>query len=82
MTTGWTIGYVVGGVVVLLVVVLLTILIVTARKIGSQAEDIRMALEDTRIGTMPLWRVAQINRHIASITEGLRTARRVLGGGS
>lgn len=80
MTTGWTIGFAVGGVVVLLVVALLAILIATARKIGDQAEDIRLALEAAREGTLPLWRVEQINARIASITERLGMARRVLGG--
>lgn len=80
MSTGWIIGYGIGAVVVLLVVALLLILIATARKIGDQADDIRVALEDARVATLPLWRVEQINASIASITERLAMARRVLEG--
>jgi hypothetical protein len=80
MSTGWLIGYLIGGVVVVLVVLLLLILIATARKIGTQAQEIETALESARVRTLALWEVQHINTRIESITHRLAAARRALGG--
>ena len=80
MSTGWLIGYVIGGVVVVLVVLLLLILIASARKIGTQAQEIETALESARVRTLALWDVQHVNTRIESITERLAQARRALGG--
>lgn len=80
MSTGWLIGYVIGAVVVVLVVALLVILIISARKIGTQAQEIETALESTSVRTLALWEVQHINTRIESITQRLAAARRALGG--
>jgi hypothetical protein len=74
------IGYVIGGVVVVLVVLLLLILIASARKIGTQAQEIAADLESARARTLPLWEVQHINTRVESITQRLAAARRALGG--
>ncbi|MCH7584461.1 MAG: hypothetical protein IH941_04790 [Acidobacteria bacterium] len=80
MSTGWLIGFVIGGVVVVLVVSLLLILIASARKIGTQAQEIETALESTSVRTLALWDVQHVNTRIESITQRLAAARRALGG--
>ena len=80
MSTGWLIGFVIGGVVVVLVVSLLMILIASARKIGTQAQEIETALESARVRTLALWDVQHVNTRIESITERLAQARRALRG--
>lgn len=80
MSTGWLIGFVIGAVVVVLVVALLLILIVSARKIGDQAQEIEIALESARVRTLALWEVQHINTRVESITHRLAAARRALGG--
>lgn len=80
MTTGWMIGYVIGGVIVALVVTLLTTLIVTTRKIGTQAKEIESDLATAQTRTEALWRVAELNVLVGSITDRLARARSILGG--
>lgn len=80
MSTGWLIGYIIGGVVVILVVALLLVLIFTARKIGTQADEIEAALATARDRTQALWAVEQINARVTSIRHRLSVTRRELGG--
>ena len=81
MPTEWLIGYLIGGLVVLIVAVLAIILILQARKIGDQAMDILVALEEGRDNTRGLWDIDEVNRSLDSIRQSAREARVVLSGG-
>jgi hypothetical protein len=59
---------------------LLLILIISARKIGTQAQEIETALESARVRTLALWEVQHLNTRVESITHRLAAARQALGG--
>lgn len=75
MSDAWVIGWAIGAVVVVLVVALLLALIVSARRIGDQAAQIRRSLETLKDNTEPLWRVANVNVALRSIAGRLAAAR-------
>lgn len=82
MSTGWTIGYIVGGVIVLLVVALLLLMIRGATRAVVKAESIVVALEAGRDNTEPLWAVNDVNNAIERITDGAAAVREHLAGKS
>jgi hypothetical protein len=80
MSTGWTIGYVIGGVIVLLVVALLLLMIRGANRAAVKAESVVAALVDVRDNTEPLWAVSDVNNAIERITDGAAAVREHLAG--
>ncbi len=78
--TGWYVGYVIAAVVITIVVVLVGIILALARRIGVQALQITVALDEARVNTLPLWDVDKINTGVRSIIKSAETARQVLGG--
>jgi hypothetical protein len=82
MSTGWTIGYVIGGVIVLLVVALLLLMIRGANRAAVKAESVFAALVDVRDNTEPLWAVSDVNNAIERITDGAAAVREHLAGKS
>lgn len=78
--SGWYVGFVIGLIVISLVVVLVGIILGLARRIAVQAEKITVGLDDARINTLPLWKVAKVNDGLHRITTNATSAREVLGG--
>ncbi len=78
--TGWYVGYIIAAVVITIVVVLVGIILALARRIGVQALQITVALDEARVNTLPLWDVDKINTGVRSIIKSAETARQVLGG--
>lgn len=76
MSDAWVIGWTIGAVVVVLVVTLLLVLIVSARRIGDQAAEIRLSLQVLKDNTEPLWKVANFNVALRSLTTRLAEARK------
>jgi hypothetical protein len=75
-TTGWwVLGFVVAGVVVLVAAVLLLTIIALARRIVRTANEIVVALDQTRENTSAMFDVASVNHNLDRITRGLRAAR-------
>lgn len=78
--TGWYVGYAIGAVIVSLVVVLVATILTLARKIGVQAQEAIVALDEARVNTLPLWEVNKASDGLRSITMTASRARAVLGG--
>lgn len=78
--TGWYVGFAIGLVVIALVVVLVGMILGLARRIGVQAEQVTVALDDARVNTLPLWELAKVNDGVRGITKKAGRAREVLGG--
>lgn len=68
---GWVVGF--GGAVV--AAALLVAIIALGRRISSQAEDIRSAIEGARENTAPLFDLARVNLALDRIGRGLRDVR-------
>ncbi len=78
--TGWYVGYVIAAVIITVVVILVGAILALARRIGVQAQEVTVALDEARIATLPLWDVDKINTGVRSIIRSAEQARQVLGG--
>ncbi len=78
--TGWYVGFVIALVVITLVVILVGMILGLARRIGEQAAQITVALDASRVNTLPLWELAKINDGLRGITRRATKAREVLAG--
>ncbi len=78
--TGWWIGYAIGIAVVVVVALLALGLIVTARRIGTMAEEATRSIVTARDRTEALWATRDTNLLAHGILEGAIAARRALGG--
>lgn len=78
--TGWWIGYAIGIAIVVVVAVLAVGLIVTARRIGTIAEEATRSIVTARDRTEALWATRDTNFLAHSILEGAIAARRAIGG--
>ncbi len=78
--TGWYVGYAIGAVIVSLVVVLVAIILTLARRIGVQAQEAIVALDQARVNSLPLWEVNKASEGLRSITTTAARARAMLGG--
>jgi ABC-type multidrug transport system fused ATPase/permease subunit len=76
--TGWYIGFSIAILVIAIVVTLVASILVLARRIGTQAIAIEEALDDSRLRTLPLWNVANVNDELNQIVRRAATARSVL----
>ncbi|MDQ6837432.1 MAG: hypothetical protein M3137_03590 [Actinomycetota bacterium] len=76
--TGWYVGFIITTVIVLIVVILVAIILRLARKIGIQARDVTLALDDCRANTMALWDVQQVNSGVKDINRSAAAARELL----
>lgn len=78
--TGWYIGFAIAIVVIGIVVICVSAILVLARRIGEQAIEIELALNDSRENTLALWNVANVNDQLGQIVRRAATARSVLEG--
>ena len=78
--TGWYVGYAIGAVIVSLVVVLVATILTLARKIGVQAQEAIVALDQARVNSLPLWDVNKASEGLRNITNTAARARAMLGG--
>ena len=76
--TGWYIGFGLAIVVIAIVVICVSAILVLARRIGEQAIAIEEALDDSRVKTLALWNVANVNDELGQIVRRAATARSVL----
>ena len=79
--TGWYVGFAIGFTVVLLVVVEAGIILGLARRIGVQAQNVALALDEARVHTLPLWEVSKVNDSLRATVNYAGQARTALGGG-
>ena len=80
--TGWYVGFGIAAVVIVIVVVLVAVILSLARRIGMQAREVTLALEDCRVNTLPLWDIGLVNAAVVDINKSATAARGVLEGGS
>lgn len=78
--TGWYVGFAIAAIVIAIVVVLVAMILGLARRIGVQALEITESLENSRVNTLPLWEVKEVNSGVQSIIQSAATARAALGG--
>ncbi len=78
--TGWYVGFAIAAVTITAVVVLVGIILGLARIIARQAVEITGALEQSRLNTIALWDVDQINRAVVGINRNAAKARGALEG--
>jgi hypothetical protein len=76
--TGWYIGFVIAILVIAIVVTCVASILVLARRIGEQAIAIEEALDASRVRTLGLWNVANVNDELGQIVRRAATARSVL----
>lgn len=77
--TGWYIGFAIAIVVIAIVVVCVASILVLARRIGTQALAIEVALDEGRVNSLALWDVSRINDTLYEIVNKAETARSVVG---
>lgn len=75
---GWYVGFIIAAIVVTIVVILVAIILRLARKIGEQAEQVTLSLNEGRINTLALWDVGKVNDGIRGITRAAAEARSLL----
>lgn len=76
--TGWYVGFAITIVVIAIVVICVASILTLARRIGEQAIEIELGLEEARKRTLPLWNVANVNDELNQIVRRAATARSVL----
>lgn len=76
--TGWYVGFGIAAVIIVIVVVLVAVILRLARKIGIQARDVTLALDDCRANTMALWDVQVVNDGVKDINRSAAAARGLL----
>ncbi|MGH9076897.1 MAG: hypothetical protein ACRDY0_05495 [Acidimicrobiales bacterium] len=76
--SGWYTGFSIAAVVVAIVVVLVMVILRLARKIGIQAREVTLALDDCRANTMALWDVQQVVTGVKQINQNAAAARELL----
>ena len=79
-TAGWVIGWSVGIVVVLAVVALVVPILLLAQRIGGQASEINVSLEESVDHTAALGELNATNEAAEAIVAGLARGRNRLGG--
>ena len=76
----WQLGFVIAALVIVVVVALVQNILVTARRIGVQAQAAIQRLNAAQQNTTPLRDVPKVNDMAIAIVSGLTTARKALGG--
>jgi hypothetical protein len=76
--TGWYIGFGIAILVIGIVVTCVAAILMLARRIGTQAYQIELALDDSRVRTLGLWDMGHVNEQLNEIVQRAATARGVL----
>lgn len=72
---GWYAGFVIAAAVIVIVVALLGLILRFAHKIGEQAQQIALGLEDARAGTVVLDQVPNLNTTVLTVNRRAAAAR-------
>jgi hypothetical protein len=76
--TVWFVSYAIAGVCITIVVILVAIILTMARRIAVQAKGATDSLEESRVNTLPMWDVANVNEGLTGIVGSAQAARGVL----
>jgi hypothetical protein len=78
--SGWTLGFTIGVIVVLVVVALVVPILLLAHRIGRQADEIDLHLQQAVTNTAALAGLNTTIDHAVTIIDGLKRGREKLGG--
>lgn len=76
--TGWYVGYIIASVVIVIVVGLVGWVLSLARRIGVQANDIALTVNEIRGTTAPVPLVGKLNEKLARVVEQAAAGRAAL----
>lgn len=77
---GWYLGFAIAFAVIVVVVIVVAAILSLANRIGKQAREGILILEQAQNTTLPLWEIRHTNSTVESLTATFRSARRVLEG--
>ncbi len=72
---GWYVGFAISGAVIVVVVILVALILMLARKIGEQAAEIAVGLDEARNATTVLSQIPKLNTTVLTINRRAAAAR-------
>lgn len=73
--TGWYAGFAIAAAVVVIVVIVVSLILTLAHKIGQQAEQIALGLDDARANTVVLDQIPNLNSTVLTVNRRAAAAR-------
>ncbi|MDQ3591651.1 MAG: hypothetical protein M3386_01960 [Actinomycetota bacterium] len=76
--SGAYIGLIIGFAIVVVVVILVATILMFAARIGDQAQDGIVRMDEARESTLPIWELQKLNTSVTGIWRSAESVRHIL----